>query len=112
MFEWNTKRSSFKRILVGMLTIMDELRMEDRFDLEAFEIAHKHLNYIAGGEYNINVVDRKSRNNLQEPKSRANPNHIPTTFRRVGTTFQTVGIKFQDLGVTFQHIPEWNASHP
>jgi hypothetical protein len=66
-----------KRILVGMLTIMDELRMEDRFYLEAFEIAHKHLNYIAGGVYGSNVVDRKSKNNLQEPKSRANPNHIP-----------------------------------
>jgi hypothetical protein len=77
MFEWNTKRSSFKKILVGKLTIIDGLRMEDRFDLEAFEIAHNPLNYIAGGEYNINVVVRKSRNNLQEPKSRATPNHIP-----------------------------------
>jgi hypothetical protein len=40
MFEFNTMRSVCKResLLVGKPTITDELRMEDRIDLDAFEI--------------------------------------------------------------------------
>ncbi len=57
-----------RRILVGKPTIMNESRMEERLDIEAFQIALKHLNYIAGAVFGINVVDPKSKNNLQEPE--------------------------------------------
>jgi hypothetical protein len=41
-----------KRILVGKPTMINELRTEGRF----------------GGIFGSDVVDRKSKNNLQEPK--------------------------------------------
>jgi hypothetical protein len=82
---------------------MDDSRTWDGINLKAFEIALKHLNQIAGGVFGSDVVDPKSKNNLQDPKSRANPN----AFRAAETTFQAAGIKFQDFGLTFQRALEW-----
>jgi hypothetical protein len=58
--------------------MIDELRTERGVDLETFEIALEHLNQTSGGVFGCNVVDHKSKNNHQEPKSGANPNHVPS----------------------------------
>jgi hypothetical protein len=61
--------------------------VEGRFNLEAHEVALEHLNQTAGGVFGSDVVDLKSKNDHQEPKSQANP----------AERNQAAGIKFQDL---------------